>query len=162
MGMSAQHMEGNEPWINDPAALARLAEELNQGRFEDPSTTVAKCEQLKESALAHAAEVQWAVIAYIEANCHYALSNLSNAVVLSAEACHILEASEEQAHFVRALNVLALCQNDLGNTFDAFNALGKAAAIAEKSRLSREAGLSHLNLGYLHSVHCYPTEALHH
>jgi len=154
--------EHRPKWLRDPGARDDLFAALNRGRYSDPAATIKRCDSLRRVAEAHQDQVAVAVLSGIKASCFRGQANYQDAFRLANESYVLLKACGEPRYVVMTMNVLALCHNDLKNTSEGFQLLGEALTIALENDLSAEAGLCHLNLGFLNSVNHRHDEAITH
>ena len=159
----ANHTEGDAPrWMHEPFEREKLIEELTQGRFAAPEATIQRCIELRAEANLQDDLQLYAIFGHIQASCLRGTGANHEAFQIAEESFAILSAGEEYGHLVRCMNVLSLCHRDLNDSSSAFEILSRALSIAEQHGISREIGLSHLNLGFLYSSHDREDKAISH
>ena len=147
-------------WLTDEAALEELVDKLYLQRFRDPQAVVPEIKRLLEVTAAEGNRVAEGIFKYVLASCYRWTSNPSEAFPLAKESVPILKELGVRRHYLRALNVLALCHNDLGDGNMAFELLVRAVKTAEKEKLNQEIAFAGINLGYLYSLHGQTEKAL--
>jgi len=165
-------------WLADDAKLDELAYELSELRLKDPAAATSRAVDLLDEAVRRGYPRAIAMLNGILASCHRWNGNLFEAFELAQESVQELERLGILKHLTLTLNVLALCQKDMGDPHAAFETLFKAQRIAEEAEFAREYTVTGLNLAYLyasqrkfetavelyeklltsHRVHCKPFE----